>query len=231
MSSRRGEPLVRVFDPLTWKSVAEILVPESPTSIWADATLIGVACDKSRAVVLIDAADRTVIASSTLPELRGCTPDAVVGRAPDGSVMSLWQQDNGPWMERALVHTTPEGKSRIMIGGEPIYWATWLPDGTGVVAQGNFTFSPSGTFDLVFPQGPRQSRELMSNQLFGPFGGFHTNTGPAFLMDNRKALVFRRGRINPSNWQTSSGYAPNESVDDRRAGENVPMDLPGLAIL
>ena len=187
---------------------------------------------------------RTVIASSTLPELRGFTPDAVIGRAPDGSVMSLWQKDDAPWWERALVHTTPEGESRIMIGGEGIFWATWLPDGTGVVAQGSFTSSPSGTFDLVFPQGPRQSNELMSNQLFGPFGGFHTNTGPAFLTDNRKALVFRRGRVNPSNLQNSSGYHPHESGDDRCAGENIPWtylispsfdrilgDFPGSAIV
>lgn len=52
---RRGEPVVTAVDPLTWKSLAEIVVPESPTSIWADATLIGVACDKSRVGTLIDA--------------------------------------------------------------------------------------------------------------------------------------------------------------------------------
>jgi len=44
---RRDEPVVAVVDPLTWKSVGEIVVPESPTSIWADATLIAVACDRA----------------------------------------------------------------------------------------------------------------------------------------------------------------------------------------
>ena len=45
-----------------------------------------------RVVALIDARKRSLVASGSLPD-RDYIPDMVIGRAPDGSVMSLWQRD------------------------------------------------------------------------------------------------------------------------------------------
>jgi len=217
---QRGEPVVTVVDPLTWKTVDEIAVPESPTSIWADAALIGVACNRSRVVTLIDAQNRSLVAAGTLPD-RDYAPDTVIGRAPDGSIMSLWQRGSGLPDERALVHVAPDGTSRIMIKRKRtgLYWATWLPDGTGVVSQGSFT---SGSdFHLAFPQGPEPFQQ--PNELLWLFGG----TGPAFLTSDRKALVSCRIRLSPEECARSrSGYRPDESVDDRWA--HVPQ-IPHMA--
>ncbi len=217
---RRGEPVVTVVDPLTWKTVDEIAVPELPTSIWADAALIGVACNRSRVVTLIDAQNRSLVAAGTLPD-RDYAPDTVIGRAPDGSIMSLWQRGSDLPDERALVHVALDGTSRIMIKRKRtgLYWATWLPDCTGVVSQGSFT---SGSdFQLAFPQDSEPFQQ--PNELLWLFGG----TGPAFLTSDRKALVSCRFRLSPEECARSrSGYRPDESVDDRRA--HVP-EIPNTA--
>jgi len=45
-----------------------------------------------------------------------------------------------------------------MIRGISLYWATWLPDGTGIVAQSGFSGSPFGIFRLAFPRGLHNCR-------------------------------------------------------------------------
>ncbi|MEK7415873.1 MAG: trypsin-like peptidase domain-containing protein [Planctomycetota bacterium] len=223
---RKDEPIIAVVDPLTWATTAEIVVPESPTSIWADGSLIAVACGKSRVVALVDPVKRSLVASGTLPQLAKYTPDTVIGRAPDGSVMSLWQLDGGSWLDRALVHTTSDGVTRIMINGEPMYWATWLTNGTGIIGQGSFTFSPSGAFDLVFPQGPKNSSELHGSQILGGVAPFHTDSGAAFLTDDRKAVVWSRKRVVSGEDQGSGPwtYLLSPTLDA------VLRDFPGCAI-
>jgi len=226
---RRSEPVVAVVDPLTWKTVAEIAVPEWPASIWADAALIAVACDKNRVVVLIDAHEHSVVASGKVPELAGYAPDTVIGRAPDGSVMTIWGRKRAdipgrtsPDPQRALVHVGTDGKARIMLNDEPIYWATWLPDGTGVVTQGSFARSPSGTLHVVLPPDPKDVFELHVNRLFGNLGLGSVDAGPAFLTSDRGALVYRRIRLAPQDWAISAnGYRPDESVDERRGDPSL----------
>jgi hypothetical protein len=163
-----------------------------------------------------------LIASGSHADLKNHVPDTIIGRAPDGSVMSLWQLTEGAWWDRALVHTTKDGKTNIMINGEGMYWATWLKDGTGVIGQGNFSHSPSGTFDLVFPAGPKNFAELHNNRLLD---GFHTNSGPAFLTADRKAIVWRRFRKTDQGEDQPWTYLISHDFD------TVLFDFPGSAIL
>ncbi len=221
----KDEPAIMVIDPLTWKTVAEIPTPENPTSIWADSTVIGVACGKSRVVSLVDVAKRSLIASGSSAELAGFTPDTMIGRAPDGTVMSVWQLDGGAWWDRALVHTALDGKTRIMIKGEPLAWATWLPNGTGVIGQGPFDFSPSGTFDLAYPQGPKNVAELHNSQLLGGGAPFHCDSGRAFLTADRKAVVWRRQRVK----QDDGNYGPWTYLLSPGL-DSIIRDFPGSAV-
>ena len=199
---RENEPTIYVYDPLSWKIVTEIPVPEFPISIWADSTLIGVACDKSRVVALVDIAKRSVTASGTRPALSKYTPDTVIGRAPDGSVMSLWEGAN--YNTRALVHTSSKGDTQILIKGPVIYWATWLPNGTGIISQFLlYGGSPAGRIYLDFPNGGRD--DLTQNRLLD---GFHITTGRALLTADRKAIVWNREKFKKRWDDTKDGFGP-----------------------
>jgi hypothetical protein len=63
-------------------------------------------------------------------------------------------------------------------------------------------------------------------RLFGT-AAFQIEAGPAFLTSDRKALVFRRNRVAPAEWRDSTlGYRPDESVDQRRANGPIVMGRP-----
>jgi hypothetical protein len=70
--------------------------------------------------------------------------------------------------------------------------------------------------------GPKDVFELRGNRLLGNYGVVSGEAGPAFLTSDRTALVYGRIRLHPRDWEAStSGYHPDESVDDWRGNSSL----------
>lgn len=223
---RAGESFISVIDPRNWTTITEILVPEFPTSLWADSQLIGVACGKSKSVVLIDCEKHSVIASGVLPKPEGLVPEKIVGRAPDGAIMSIWKPEGDNSPDRLLVHTTTEGMTKVMLADSNLHWATWLPSGAGVVGQSPFFTYPYGILDPVYPK-TNGTIELHGKRLMGGQASFNTDTGRAFLTSDRKSLVWRRQKVDPS----STGQPEPWTYLISPEFDTVQKEFPGSAFV
>jgi hypothetical protein len=198
---------LRVFDPHTWTAKAEIPLPGYPVDVWADATTVAVSCASAQQIVLIDPGERRITGFATIPRYSDMFPARVIGRAPDGSLMSIWNRDEEESYRRrwrkeaiweaqdrglnALVHTASDGTSRVMINGEYFKSAVWLRDGKGIIGE-----IGSGA-DLSFPNGSRADMELRGVRInfHGPDLAFSGFCSPLVSLRDRSWILYPRYRF------------------------------------
>jgi len=185
---RSDDAAVIMIDPVTWQTTAEIPVPQSPKAIWADQDLIAVACWESRLICLIDAHRRTLLKTVKLDNQPGYQPDTICGRAPDGSLVTLWQCDDGDISHRLMALVDPLTAPRILITDSNLSWATWLPPGKICLAQGTRGYTPSSPVRFLGSVNPEDGLKLHNSKLLDG-GGFHRDTGRCFLLRDRSAVV------------------------------------------
>ncbi|MGE0708663.1 MAG: trypsin-like peptidase domain-containing protein [Planctomycetota bacterium] len=101
-----GQSEVVVYDPLTLERRASIPAPRSPVALQCDAERLIVACAESRVVLVIDRATRAPAQVVRLPGDREHQPTGLVGRAPDGSYLSVWSSRQSGTL---LLGTPPGG--------------------------------------------------------------------------------------------------------------------------
>jgi hypothetical protein len=128
---------IKLFEPPTFKEIGEIPAPRFPVSIWCDEKRIVVACDESRAVAIIDAQTRNQIRAVKLTGLSNSLSDfpaRICGRAPDGSIMSLWRSSKDDWRNVSLYTLQEDGRSKYVAKGN-MRWCVLVEDAHGLLAQ------------------------------------------------------------------------------------------------
>ncbi len=218
----RNDSIVGVVDPATWKTVAEIVVPQSPVSVWCDGALIAVACPESKVVALIDPLKREVVRSVGCPTQPTWQPQQICGRAPDGGIVTRWQAGSGEQDTPRLVHIGLNGTVQIIgeasLDGTRLQGGTWLPDGRiffGQTVWGGM---------LVQPNTKVPPLELR-NDLFPDDRGFQEMCGPAFITQDNAALVLpRRCHYLPSGDFYFSTFLLAPRLD------RVLLQIPGAAL-
>ncbi len=219
----RDEAVVRVFDPETWEPVKEILTPRTPTSVWCDEKRVVVTCTESKVVTFIDPVAGKPVKSVPMNDPDGpadVVPTRVVGRAPDGSIMTLWQAPGSAWWDIWLYHLTETGRPKRIVKGA-IQHATYLRGTKVVLAQRNFRGSPSGGCSLL-DTGTGKEISLHANTLFGPSAGWHRTFAHIFLTQDRRHVVLPTTRIDES-----YGYQVRTYLADLDL-KRFAFDVPGI---
>jgi S1-C subfamily serine protease len=218
----REEGVVKVFDPETWEVTKEIVTPRSPTSLWCDDKRIVVTCTESKVVTFLDPVAGKPVKSVPMNDPEGpadLAPVAVIGRAPDGSYMTLWQATGTARWDIWLYHVSETGRPRRIMKSE-IQYACYVRGGKALLAQRNFRGSPSGVPSLV-EVGTGKDQNLYSNTLFGPTAGWHRNFGHIFLTQDRRHVILPTTKID-----NNYGYQSQTYLADPELKKFV-LDVPG----
>lgn len=191
-----GQSKVSVFDPVDMTLQQEIRVAQSPVSIWCDAERLVVACRDARAVLIFDMKNLKAIKAVETDDPR-LMPLRIVGRARDGSFMTLWGNNRDALPDCALYLVDEGGGSLRVI----THWMEWcaLPDGNFLLAQKNSSAEP----EFISFKGPFED-ERLRNEFFDRHGisngdsfriGFLSEDGKRFLLPaaRRRAPVAEAG--------------------------------------
>ncbi|MGE0711408.1 MAG: trypsin-like peptidase domain-containing protein [Planctomycetota bacterium] len=103
---------VAIYDPLTLQRRGAIPAPRVPVALYCGVEHLVVACDESAAVVIFDRRTHQPVQSARLRDDRQLVPYAVVGRAPDGSYLTLWRQRAGRLPAAVIVAVDLRGETR-----------------------------------------------------------------------------------------------------------------------
>ncbi|MBI3270822.1 MAG: trypsin-like peptidase domain-containing protein [Planctomycetes bacterium] len=166
----KDQAVVKVFDPANWSPVKEITTPRFPVSMWCDERRVVVVCPESKVITFLDPEAGKPVKSVPIRDKDVPTdflPLRVVGKAPDGSLMTLWKGNKaGPW-DTWLYQLQEDGQARRILKGE-LQWTCYAGART-LLGQSNFRGSPSGVPELFdVPTGKRVN--LGANRLFGERG-------------------------------------------------------------
>ncbi|MGN6544759.1 MAG: trypsin-like peptidase domain-containing protein, partial [Aureliella sp.] len=184
----QGQAKVFVFDPADMKLQQEIPVARFPVALWCDAERLVVACDESRLIAYIDTETLKPVATVRIPGDTELQPVRIVGRVPDGSLMTLWLAPKVGSTERWL-YLVNENRETLKVIVRHMSWCEFLsPD--LLWTQSAFNQSPSGNPELwSFTDGPRAS-----DKLFNAFGRsglrlFGCSCGRSFLSEDGKSFI------------------------------------------
>ncbi len=192
----RDQAVVKVFDPETWEPVKEILTPRTPTSLWCDEKRVVVTCTESKVVTFLDPAEGKPIKSVPLNDPGGppgVVPVRVVGRAPDGAMMTLWQAPGSAWWDIWLYHVTETGRPKRIVKSAMQY-GFYLRGTKTLLVQHNFRGSPSGGCALL-DVATGKDQNLFANTLFGPNAGWHRDFAHILLTQDRRHVVLPTTKI------------------------------------
>lgn len=98
----QNQSKVFVLDPADMSVQQEIPVPRQPVSVWCDAERLAVACDESRLIAFIDLQSLKLVGAVRLQDDREMQPCRVLGRLPNGSMVTIWRlpivNDSRRWL-------------------------------------------------------------------------------------------------------------------------------------
>lgn len=137
---------VHKYDPKDYSQpVEKVKVGEGANSIWCDSQRVVVGCTRAGKVVFLGP-DLKLNLSREVPNL---VPHSIVGRAPDGSVISVWRdkdKPNEPFPVREIVLVDEKRKSSF-VGRGNVEHCCFCFDGDKLLMQ-QFIGSPGGAPEL-----------------------------------------------------------------------------------
>ena len=213
------ESAIKIYDPADFKEIGEIPVARSPISLWCDESRIVVVCGESKIVSIIDAQQRKVIRSVPVRDDPQLAPLRVVGKAPDGSYMTIWQAPKAAWWDEFLYQIDDSGKAKRIIKGA-IDWCMYTNSGQRLWAQSNFRGSPSGVPGWL-DMSTGEKINLMDNKLLGHLG-FHRSFAHCFMTFDRRNLVLPTESRDGGAYQTVTLLA---SADLSRIEMEIPASV------
>jgi serine protease Do len=219
----RDEAVVKMYDPETWDLVKEIITPRSPTSLWCDEKRVVVSCTESKVVTFIDPVAGKPVKSVPIKDSGGAgdlAPVRVIDRAPDGTIMTLWQTTGTPRWDTWLYHVSETGSPKKIIKGD-LQRACYLRGTKTLIGQGNFRGSPSGV-SALYDTATGKDLGLYSNTLFGPNAGWHRDFAHIFVTQDRHNIVLPTRSL-----ESNYGYQGRTYLADLEL-KRFAFDVPGI---
>ncbi|XZE21862.1 YncE family protein [Pirellulaceae bacterium SH449] len=205
---QESDPNVYVLNTTDFTIERTIAVPPDPVSIWCDADSLVVASNKSRVVTFIDLHSEKKMTSSIRSiwdsDASSFAPKRLLGRGPDGSVMSIWGHDE--WSIERLYFLKPDSS--------PLHVATAratnyiFPLGAGLAIEQNEKSSPHAIPRLVaINSGKFTSLDILP-ELARLGLGKHQDHGRAILTDDKKNVLIP---VSTKNRNANAGKSDSSS--------------------
>jgi S1-C subfamily serine protease len=219
----RDQAVVKMFDPETWEPVKEILTPRTPTSLWCDEKRVVVTCTESKVVTFLDPVAGKPVKSVPMNDPDGpanVVPVRVIGPAPDGSLMTLWQAPGSAWWDIWLYHVSETARPKRIVKGA-IQNACYLRGTKTLLAQNNFRGSPSGVCTLLDTASGKEI-SLHANPLFGPNASWHRDFAHVFLTHDKRHVVLPTRKIDGDYGYQARTYFADPEL------KRFAFDVPGI---
>jgi hypothetical protein len=219
----QGDPVIKVFQPPSFREVEEIPVPHNPVSLWCDESRLVVACDESRVVTIIDALEKTPIYSVKI-DRAAHRPQYISGVAADGSLMTVWLDASEKHVP-CLYSIDLKGKATYVVSGYNVFSGNWvvpLNDGKHIISQ-DFGYAPSGPINVVDIEKQRNLHTYqLEKRLFGEHEGFHSDYGHCFHTADKQNLIIPRKNL--ENKELDWTYVTTPALG------RICFNFPGAAI-
>ncbi|MBI3097281.1 MAG: trypsin-like peptidase domain-containing protein [Planctomycetes bacterium] len=237
----KDQAVVKMFDPADWgrpplelsagpggavapTPLKEITTPRSPTSIWCDEKRVVVSCTESKVVTFLDPEAGKPVKSVPIKDKEAPAdfqPIRVIGKAADGSLMTLWKSKEQARWETWLYQIQESGQTKKILKGD-LEWICYAGS-RSILAQRNFRGSPSGVADWMDAL-TGKGLNLYSNKLFGESAGWHRTSYPFFPSFDRRHLVLPTVKIKGEGY----GYQGWTYIVDPELSR-IHFDFPGCA--
>ena len=214
---------VAVFDTRDMLLLKEIPVARYPIGLWCDTERLVVACNESRLISFIDLASGQITRSVRIDN-REMRPIRICGEAPDGSMITLWQDPATSSVDH--LYLVEESGDSLEVAKGDFDWCVF-PDGANFLWQhSTFRNSPSGA-GSVFPLGDPNQRVDLRRDAFGKRGlSLHRDCGHSFLTSDGKHFILP---IEAREMEPMTPYGTMTLVLRPDLSEIV-MDLPGSVV-
>ncbi|XZE21863.1 hypothetical protein SH449x_001771 [Pirellulaceae bacterium SH449] len=139
----QNESTIQVLSTEDFQQVAEVVCPRYPVSLWCDSSRLAVACDESKVVTFFDVDSLEATFAATVKNSNDLAPSRIVGRAPDGSLITLWRRSDTFYQDAERhVYLIGENLNASYHGYAPMDSCCFLRDGAVLTFQGEL-FRPS----------------------------------------------------------------------------------------